>query len=356
MKNINRIVTGVLLLGFTALVSSCSDWTDMESLEIKQPTIDEQNPALYAAYLASLKAYKQTDHKIVYATFDNREKTPGTRAQHISILPDSLDIVSLQSAELDARELDEIAQVRTKGTRVVYTISYESIRAQYDIDKAAFDAAQVKPAEDAGEETPPVPTFMPFGDYLTAHLDTQIARCDQFSFDGLTFSYTGRALLTLPEAQKEEHLANQNIMLTKVGEWAAAHPSKLLIFEGVTANLADRALLAKCSYIIVPTLDVNNVYALDQRVLQALVADVPTQHILVGARPFSLDKEDLLTGYFADGSPAVLSTAYWIVNKTARYTKAGLAIYDVQTDYFYRTSIYKYTRGAIDIMNPSAKN
>lgn len=53
------------VLALTAvLLGSCSDWTDSESVDISRPSLEEQNPALYAQYLAALRAYKASEHKL----------------------------------------------------------------------------------------------------------------------------------------------------------------------------------------------------------------------------------------------------------------------------------------------------
>ena len=85
-------------------------------------------------YLENLRQYKaDTEHKKVYAWFDNSEKNPASRAQHITSLPDSIDIVGLMCpSELATFEKEEIVTLRQKGTKVVYAISYDEIKAQYE--------------------------------------------------------------------------------------------------------------------------------------------------------------------------------------------------------------------------------
>lgn len=109
--------------------SACDDWTEVENVNINTPGIEEQDPAAYAKYLQNLVAYKNSDHKVVYAWFDNSEKTPFSRGQHISDAPDSLDVISMMyPAELAAFELVDMQTVHAKGTKVVYTISFDKIQ------------------------------------------------------------------------------------------------------------------------------------------------------------------------------------------------------------------------------------
>ena len=94
MKLYKKSFKGIALAAFSVLaLSACSDWTDSESIKLKEPGIDEQSPELYAKYLKNLQEYKNSDHKIVYGWFDNSEKVPFSRGQHMSDVPDSLDVI-----------------------------------------------------------------------------------------------------------------------------------------------------------------------------------------------------------------------------------------------------------------------
>lgn len=66
MKLYKKSFKGIALAAFSVLaLSACSDWTDSESIKLKEPGIDEQSPELYAKYLKNLQEYKNSDHKIV---------------------------------------------------------------------------------------------------------------------------------------------------------------------------------------------------------------------------------------------------------------------------------------------------
>ena len=89
----------------------------------------------YTKYLENLRQYKaDTEHKKVYAWFDNSEKNLFSRAQHLTDLPDSLDAVVLIHPEnLVERELQEIESIRSnKNTKVIYSISFDEIKAAYN--------------------------------------------------------------------------------------------------------------------------------------------------------------------------------------------------------------------------------
>ena len=69
----NFIFTLLALFSVLSLVS-CSDWTETEALDstVKKPW--EQDPALWAEYTATLRAYKQSEHFIVYARMLPRKR------------------------------------------------------------------------------------------------------------------------------------------------------------------------------------------------------------------------------------------------------------------------------------------
>ena len=171
MKIYRNSLGGIILTAFSVLaLSACSDWTDTESLNLNQPDITDQNPELYARYLQNLREYKNSDHKVVYAWFDNSEKIPFSRGQHISDTPDSLDVISMMyPAELAEFELADMQTVRTKGTKVVYTISFDKIQKEY--------TEKVKEGTETGT----------FDTYLKSELDKQIGYAG--NFDGLIAEY-----------------------------------------------------------------------------------------------------------------------------------------------------------------------
>ena len=96
MKNIIKPITGLFVLA-SIVLASC---TDVESLSINESTIKDQNPEAYAKYLNNLTAYKASEHKVVYAYFDNSNKAPYSPAQHITNMSDSIDVISMMYPEL----------------------------------------------------------------------------------------------------------------------------------------------------------------------------------------------------------------------------------------------------------------
>ena len=316
MKLYKKSFKGIALAAFSVLaLSACSDWTDSESIKLKEPGIDEQSPELYAKYLKNLQEYKNSDHKIVYGWFDNSEKVPFSRGQHMSDVPDSLDVIIATTPDLAEFELEDIANVHEKGTKVFYSISYDNILKEHTDKVKALEAP----------------------------------------FDGIVAEYRGSNPIYMSEADKAEAKANQDTFFGVISNWKSANSGKQLVFQGYPANLIGQSVLSSCDHIILITNDVTDVAQLGIEALQALMADgVPADRFIVSASTVSLDTTDKTTGYY-NALRALSEAAYWVTEPSAEFTKAGLAIENMQNDYYNATNTYQYVREAINIMNPAPK-
>ena len=97
-----------------------SKWTDVENIKVNQPDVKEINSEQYAQYLQKLRTYKDSEHKFVYASFDNSIKTPFSRGHHLNDIPDSIDIVSLiypdGLVEFEQKEIQLVTILLRKNT------------------------------------------------------------------------------------------------------------------------------------------------------------------------------------------------------------------------------------------------
>ena len=66
------------------------------------------------------------------------------------------------------------------------------------------------------------------------------------------------------------------------------------------------------------------------------------------------DAADTKTGFY-EKARAIKEAAYWITEPSADYTRAGIAIYNIQNDYYNADAIYPCVKEAINIMNPSPR-
>ncbi len=349
MKNRIRIqiIVSIWCMAICLALVSCDDWTEPETLPVENPDMEKQNPELYAKYLESLRTYKSAHHKVVYAWFDNREKVPFNRAQHISNLPDSVDYaVLMYPDELVERELKEMDNIRIKkAMKVLFSVSYDALKLTYD--------EKVKAHQEAEDKTTDPGSFL---DYLMPILQKNIQLIDKYGYDGMVMSFNGKSTLHMGKEEKNQYLSDTNAFIGIIQAWSERITDKWLVFEGKPQNLLDKTILNACKHIILfGTIDATNSGKLDYEILSALTNGVPIDRFIVGAKTHSLDQADVKTGYWADGSRAVVSSALWAAATYSGYTVAGLAVYDISNDYYNTKQVYQYTRQAINIMNPSLK-
>ena len=317
-----------------AALSACSDWTDTESIKLVENGIDKQQGEAYAKYLANLRDYKASDHKVVYGWFDNSEKAPFTRGQHLSDVPDSLDVVIAKTPELTDAEIAEVNQLHNKGTKVYFSVSYDRIKKAYE-----------EAVKEEGETRD-------FATVLTEEVNKVISH--QAPFDGMLLEYKGSSPIYMTAAEKAEAASLQKILLNAVEAWKNANQGKELTFYGYPAHLLDLAqILSGCKHIILVTDKVGDKHQFGIEAMQALIAsNVPADRFVVSVSTISLDTTDKNTGYLGDAR-ATTEAAYWVTEPTEGFTKAGLAILDIQNDYYNATNTYHYVREAIQIMNPA---
>lgn len=362
MRSINKYVfPGICaaLLGMAA----CDDWTQTESLEVYYPTLEEQNPALYAKYLEALRTYKDSEHKITLVGFDNPQGAPQRRDEHLTILPDSVDFICLENPDnLHPQFTEEFSAVRAMGTRLIYAVDYDAIETLWqeagetgrpDASGGGDDSGQVPGTEDDAR-------FLAFCREQTAAM---LNLCGKYGYDGVVIRYAGRNYESLDEAERARYAARQNAFFTDVNGWFAAQGGKTRFFEGYPQNLIDKSVIAGCDYLIIPVLDAASKDDLTRAVRLSLVAGVPSERLIAGVTIASADdpsgKRGWFNGFEADGKTrlsAAKGAAEWAISDDPSFGRRGISIANAREDYFNVTKNFKNIREAIDIMNPAPKN
>lgn len=342
--------TNIILTSAIAAVLSivsCSKWTDPESLEIKRPSIESENPELYRQYLESLKAYKNSDHKVVIAEFDNKETAPAGRAEHISCLPDSVDYVILTNEDnLSDAIIKEMSEIREKkGTKTLYEIDYAAIEAEWKAINENEDGEE-QPEED-------------FATYIGKRMDYYISLYEKYGYDGIQVAYKGKNPDSMTEDTKTEVLALQNAFFGKIGAWKAANAEAVLLFKGQPVNLLiDNAFLESAKYIVIPSLSAVNSAEFAFNIEMSIKDGVPTDRFIIGVTTPSLtdptDKSGIFPGVLNDS--AIAGAAEWVASADEDYKVGGISVASAQSDYFNIGLIYQNIRYAISVMNPSPKN
>ena len=331
-RTISNIFCGVAFLLATLAGTSCNDWTKNEKIAVEDPVFGEGDPELYARYLASLRAYKSGDHRRTVVWFDNSNKQPASRGGFFSDVPDSVDVVALTAGgRLTVEELEQVEMLREKGTKVI----------------GAFDC-QAALARDEDAQIPE--------ERLSAALAERIWEIEA---DGLTLCYESTDPTFATEEELHAQRALDDVVAGALTEWRERHPEGLLLFEGTPQWLNDLSAVALCDYLVVRCLDAESVYDFGVRARRmCAVEGIPSDRFLwlVSAVPPSATGA---TGYLADAAGvsvrAVGALAEWLL-RPEDIGKAGLGIMNVQYDYYNSAMIYRYTKEAIETLNPSPKN
>ncbi|WP_295938001.1 glycoside hydrolase family 18 [uncultured Alistipes sp.] len=290
---------------FLALVS-CSDWTDMETVdsEIKRPW--EQDPALWAKYTAALREYKLSEHFISYARLYNSPVEATSEKDFMRSLPDSLDIVSLTNADNFSKfDAEDLSVMREKGTRVLYQVDYAT----------RFE-------ELGGAQA------------LGAYLDRVVAAVAAKGLDG--YSFTG-----IPNADDPATAEAAALIVSKL----SADADRLLVFEGnpLFVATADRE---KIDFFVLDTEKTTNVSDLKLQVQNALgYAAVPAAKLLLAAESGApLNNEENAE------QAAIEEMARRVVSLGPL---CGLGTYNIGNDYYHSNMNYSTIRQAIQTLNPS---
>ena len=353
------IINTMLAIAVAVLSVACSDWTEQESLPIDTPNIESENNALYQQYLENLRNYKKSYHQQLIGWFDNSNKASSSRAAHLEAVPDKVDIVALMYGDnLSDMERAEMQSIRVnKGTKVIYTIDYETFRQGIENRNNEISAQN-----EEGVLNNPEYELIPLLDFATelpGFLDAQLALLDNYGYDGLSIYYNGQSTMFMTEAQKAAQKALQDIVFDRINAVMNIHVDKLFIFEGRPDHLMDKEILRNFSYIVIRTNKASSVPDVTETVKNLLIKDVSTDNIVVCTSPYSTDSEDKTTGSIKDKNgvlqPAIVELAHWVKTPDS-FTKAGLGILRINDDYYNSDIDYKLTQEAIDIMNPSSKN
>lgn len=342
IKNIAYLVFGVAI-GF--FMVSCD--TDIESVKLNEPDIAKQNSELYNTYLSNLRTYKASAHKAVFGWFDNSVKTPASQGQNIVAVPDSLDYLVITTPEnLNAREYTEIGTILdTKGTRTLYEINYNTISAEYDAEKQAFE-------EDAANEGK---TFKPgFNTYLVEKVQQQLTYCDQYDYAGVVMTFYAKTKLYMTEQEKATQRALENDFLGIAKDWKERHAGKMLVLAGKPQNVDDKTILDAASYIIIPCTDATDEGGVTYNFVKAAVDGVPTNKFVPLVMLYSTDPTDAKTGYWGDDY-AALGAARFCAAVHSDYKIAGLALGNINSDYYHANFVYPVVRQAISIVNPTVQ-
>ncbi len=351
-----NICPTAFILASAIAFSSCEDWTEPESIDlIYSPSIEEQNPQLYADYLKDLNAYKKAEHNFTFVSFDNKTEAPSKQAERISSLPDSIDVISLNNPDnLNDVLVSEMEKVRKKGTKVIYKVDYAIAEVEWE-----------KRIEEEGEDADRL-TENDFLNLLKESTSKQLALCDKYGYDGLTIAYKGQSDMGLNEKDKAIYKQRQSTYFDLINEWREGHAEKMIAFEGNLPYVyaENNGFLTTCEFLILQSGACTNIGAIEIMGMTAYDA-IPTEiankdniRFIATAEGIAPDDDKQKEGYFdtvdANGKKIRSSKgiAEWMRKGGTSFNKGGMFITHAQYDYYNANHIYQNIREAIAIMNP----
>lgn len=332
-----KITTGLVILAAGALLTSCSEWTEPEAVDLRYDTIQEAAPEAYAKYLENLRAYHANGHKKVYAWFDNKSSFV-SQADHVSAVPDSIDVLVLNHPEaMTQTTLDEIDTKRSEtGMQTAYMVSYSAIRKSWDLKK------------ELEIPTNPVPEWRTF---LADSLSKALSYFEGGGYDRLICSYDGKDMAIYSEEEKAEYAGDQKLFLDSFKAWKQNNINKGLDFCGIPFNLVDPALLNDTDIIFLSeTEEATQLLSYEYIIRRNSVAGVPPEKFAVIAPLPVIDASKASVGYWGSDYTAWLA-ARWV--RTA--APVALGLFNLTDDYYNPTFIYPVARGAIQLLNPAAR-
>lgn len=338
-----------LMLGLGGLFSfqSCSDWNEISPKTPDYTELKDVNPEQYKKYLANLREYRKTDHKVMYTWFDISEKNVTLKPQHINNVPDSVDVIILKNSDyLVERELKEIKDVREKGMEVLYFVDFDGIKSDY--------ADYLKEIEESTEEEANTIEVIQREDFILDKLKNNFQVINKYNFDGICLSYVGKGSMHMKEDEKRQYTNDEILFMTFFKAWESLNPEKTVVFAGSPQNLLDKYILTKSKNIIIYTQKATNEANVAYAVSIAAGEGIPTDRYVVTAQLPSRDPNEPKIGFWSDKSNAVVSTAIWATGNFS-YTVSGMALMDIENDYYSKSRIYAHSREAISILNPSLK-
>ena len=301
----------LLVLLTLALPTACSDWNDIEPVNIDPQHPKDQNPELWARYMESLRVYKQErPHYITYGSFNNGAEQSKNEGAYLRSLPDSLDIVTLANPEnITSYDREDIPTLQEKNTRVLYLVDY---------------AAKMTELTDATA--------------LGSWLDKAVATANELHLDG--FAFNGLPLYAGTDAEQAARKEAARLIVSKLSA-----VNKMLVFEGDPAfvNTND---LDKLDYVVMNTAGIESAVSLKIYVANVISTyALPKEKLLLAAKMGTkiVDEENVKQDAVTDMIGRVVSLG----------PLGGLAIYALGDDYYQTSMNYQSCRTAIQKMNPS---
>ena len=348
-KTFKYLSSALMVAALGVTMTACDDWTEPESVDLNYGTIDKIDPATYAKYLENLRAYRATNHKKVYAWFENVAEF-GSQGHRLSAVPDSVDVLVLTNpGEISPAVKAEIDQVRKdKGMELSYCIDYAAIKAEWTALCEDLAAKRLKYLEENGADAEiPAELIAPeFIDYVAKAWTTQLSYFKSGNFNSIMAAFDGKATNHLNAQELAEYMEQVNLFLGILADWHKRNPDVVIDFMGKPQYIAGHPLLN----------DFRMIFLFSMALSKAGNA-VPASKLGIVTYGRSLDPDEASVGYFvtldANGNKvlAVEALGAW----GAANEVGAVGVMNTQNEYFFTNGSYSTVRNLIQGVNPSAK-
>ena len=322
MKNLYNICLGAIVSILS--LSSCSDWTDMETKNPADLTANNRSEAYYA----QLRNYKKSDHPVAFGWFGGWAGRSASLEKSLAGLPDSVDFVSLwgnwknptQAQKEDLKFVQEV-----KGTKVLICWQVHDIGDQLTPEEPA-DWKEKNPGKDFRHE------FWGWGDthesrfaavekYANAILDT----IRTYNYDG--FDMDAEPFIKQIGFQPKEELWNNKAYITHFVKVLSKElgpksgTGKMFVVDGDPKALPD-TLASYFDYFILQAYSPDRITSGDD--LQSRF-DQQYDHFKKVLTPEQFCKKTIITENFEDGSNISEYKFLMAKGKEAKSIYEGLA-------------------------------
>lgn len=340
-----------------AVLISCSDWTDPESIKIEVASLEKDNPEVYAEYCQSIRDYKASEHKVVYVSFDNQQ-SKSNQSYNLTSLPDSIDVVELSNPDLVDQTL--VAQMnklrKDKAFKFAVEFSFDKVMDAFNTTieemQKAYEAERDTVAAHGGDPDSVKEPDYPDGiGFLEDELDRVFKYVEDYNLEVVRVQYAALMDRThLTEEEDSSYVAEQTTIFDHILKRFKSHSGTKMYLNARAEFIVSEDIINEAEYVILPTESLSGTADMDYMGLR-------TKNVYPGAKllyAISTTITDNYTiGYFNAGEQLPLAS-YW-VSVPADYSKAGLVIYNARNTFFdTNRNVYSKLRNAIRNMNPNS--
>lgn len=346
----------VVVLGVITLVS-CSKWTSPMAKNMEEEALkdlyekrdkdkweaedkrDKENKEAYEQYLANLRAYKATEHPIMFGWFNAWQPEAPANYSKLSLIPDSMDVVSIWGSwhSLNDAKIKELREVQAKGTKVVIGWIIEHI------------GDQIKWGEDWATNWDTDDKYVAIERYAQAIMDT-IAKYD---YDGFDYDYEpsyaspfkpgnhcGNLTSCSSSTGKEWENFFMKTMREKLDAYGEKMGKKMLFHLNGSIHWLQPSSAQYFDRFVVQSYNGNfNACGSVEQITSRL-----------GISPMQLVFTESFEGKPHNRTTFVDRYAGKVVEHN--YNLGGTGVYHINEDTFEKDRIYKNVREAINVMNP----